>query len=153
MDKKLLYEPVVRWAKQAGFQKRSDSWYRRFPDLVQVLNLQKSQYGDQYYINVGIYVPSLGAAKSQWPKEHQCHVRARAKSLVSDESNDISRFDSAMNLEDDGVSPEIRAQEIERLLEEHVTTFFDSATNLDDLRNSIRSGALSKALVRRELKD
>jgi hypothetical protein len=153
MDKKSIQAPVARWANRAGFQKRSDTWYRRFPDLVQVLNLQKSQYGDQYYLNVGIYVPSIGAANSQWPKEHQCHVRARAKTLVSEQSNDIARFESAMDLEDGSVSSDAREQEIERLLDEHVASFFDSAANLEDLHSLIRSGGLNKALVHRELKE
>ena len=152
MDKKSVQAPVARWAKQAGFQKHSDTWYRRCPDLVQVLNLQKSQYGNQYYLNVGIYVPSIGAASSQWPKEHQCHVRMRAKTLVSEESKDVARFESAMDLEDGSVSNDMREQEIGRFLDEHVASFLDSAKSLEDLRSLIGSGRLSNALVHKKLK-
>lgn len=152
MDKKSIQSPVAQWAKRTGFQKHSDSWYRRLPDLIQILNLQKSQYGDQYYLNVGIYIPSIGAANSQWPKEHQCHVRARAKTLVSEQSNDIARFESAMDLEDSSMSSDVREQAIEAFLNEHVGSFFDSVANLEDLRRLIHSGGLSNALVHKELK-
>ncbi len=41
------------FGKTAGGSKKSGSWYRRSPETIVVLNLQKSQYALRYYVNLG----------------------------------------------------------------------------------------------------
>ena len=64
-----------------GFVRRGRvSWYRRGADLIQVVNLQKSQWGEQYYVNVSYWLLPLGSAK--WPREQDCHVRMRCDDAI-----------------------------------------------------------------------
>lgn len=44
---------VKDYMKTAGFRCKRNSWYRQCNDLLQIVNIQKSCWGNQYYINVG----------------------------------------------------------------------------------------------------
>jgi hypothetical protein len=81
-------------AKRAGFTKRSGSWYRRQADTISVLNLQKSQYGPSYYVNLGVWLSPLGDSGS--PPPHHCHVQTRLEALAPEsERNAIGEPDSS----------------------------------------------------------
>jgi len=68
------------FAKESGFSKKSGSRYLRNDETLVVLNLQKSQYGLQYYVNIGLWLLALRAA--EYPKEHHCPIRTRLTRLV-----------------------------------------------------------------------
>lgn len=74
-----LSSTLAAVATDAGFRSASGAWYRDVAVGVQVLELQKSEWGEQYYVNFGIYVRELGSARS--PKLHHCHFYTRATSL------------------------------------------------------------------------
>lgn len=61
--------------KAAGFKKKAGTWHRSTADGVQVVNVQGSQWGDDYYINVGFYIGALGTEAS--PPSYRCHVQSR----------------------------------------------------------------------------
>lgn len=44
------------FGKASGGSKKSGSWYRRSPETIFVLNLQKSQYAVRYYVNVALWL-------------------------------------------------------------------------------------------------
>src|SRR5262245_58564158 len=66
--------------KTEGFVKRSGTWYLNREQTLLVANLQKSQYGDKYYINLAVWMKKLG--EQRFPKEHLCHIRLRLTSIV-----------------------------------------------------------------------
>jgi hypothetical protein len=68
----------------AGFQRKGDSWFRRTDEVVEIVNLQKSQYGPLYYLNYALWLRALG--EEQFPREERCHVRMRADNIVSSEA-------------------------------------------------------------------
>lgn len=68
------------FGKALGGSKKSGSWYITGPDAIAVLNLQKSQYGPRYYLNVGLWF--LGVALATNPKPSHCHVQSRFELLV-----------------------------------------------------------------------
>ncbi|MGH2571996.1 MAG: DUF4304 domain-containing protein [Actinomycetota bacterium] len=41
------------FGREAGFEKRSGSWYRHGEAVIAISNLQKSQYGPKFYFNQG----------------------------------------------------------------------------------------------------
>ncbi len=69
--------------KASGFRKKAKTSWRHCPEVIQVLNLQKSPYGDNLYINLGVYVRSLGA--EQYPPENRCHVQIRLEWVAHSE--------------------------------------------------------------------
>ena len=46
--------------KQAGFKKIRHTWRKEYPETIAVFNVQGSQWGPKYYLNLAIYVKALG---------------------------------------------------------------------------------------------
>lgn len=61
--------------KDNGFKKSATTWHKITDDIIFVLNLQGSQWGPEYYINLGVYLKALGSELK--PKEYSCHIRRR----------------------------------------------------------------------------
>lgn len=76
--------------KPHNFRKKGNTWYRVMSGLTQIVNLQKSAYGDYYYINIGICIHDL--SKSDYVPENQCDLRARANELLPDLSDKITEL-------------------------------------------------------------
>ena len=73
--------------KSAGFRCKNNSWYRRINDLIQILNIQKSAWGDLYYINLGLdyYDGSFRyPSEYKFPGEYMFGFRIRASELFQD---------------------------------------------------------------------
>jgi len=73
--------------KSAGFRCKNNSWYRLRNDLIQILNIQKSAWGDQYYINIGLdyYDGSFRyPSEYKFPGEYMFGLRIRASRLFED---------------------------------------------------------------------
>lgn len=68
--------------KEQGFRKKGATWYRETDEVVQVVNIQGSQWSTIFYINLGVYLKSRGD-KSE-PAEYDCHLRTRLSQLVPD---------------------------------------------------------------------
>ena len=73
---------VDHFCQEHGFRKKSGSWYRTQDQTIAVLNLQRSQYSHEYYLNAALWLLDLDEADA--PKEHHCHVRTRVNRLVED---------------------------------------------------------------------
>lgn len=82
--------------KRHGFKKSAATWRRTSEDTIQVFNIQKSQWGDQFYLNLGIYLRASGTTES--PLEFHCQVRTRIESLVepSERINELLDFKSSI---------------------------------------------------------
>ena len=86
--------------RQAGFIKKGDSWYFSGTETTLVANLQKSNYGNQYYVNLAVYVKQFG--EEQFPKEHKCHIRMRLDALVTDGTERTFNADDLSVPEEEG---------------------------------------------------
>lgn len=58
-----------------GFQRASSHWYLSSPETIRVINLQRSPFGADYYLNAGVALRSL--TRVDKPKEAECQLRAR----------------------------------------------------------------------------
>ena len=72
----------VSLMKLTSLKRKSSSWYQFNDATIGVINLQRSSWGPQYYINCGVLVRQLD--QIEFPKEHQCHLRCRIESLWKD---------------------------------------------------------------------
>lgn len=86
MNNSSLESFVDRQLRPFEYAHKGSSWYNASADSVAVINLQKSQWGGQFYVNLGVYFLALGAER--FPAEHKCHLRLR-----------LSALDDALNLE------------------------------------------------------
>jgi hypothetical protein len=71
-DQVQLLAPLL---KSAGFKKKATTWRRQHADGIHVVNVQGSQWGPEYYLNLGFYISALGSEPE--PTEYRCHVRTR----------------------------------------------------------------------------
>jgi hypothetical protein len=130
------------FGKAASCEKKSGSWYRRSAETIFVLNLQKSQYGLQYYINVGLWLLALEPAEA--PKEHHCPIRTRLDNLVSPAEQ--ARLTTLLDLEtliDEGT----RREELLAVLQSILLPTMDACSTLAGLRSEAGQWLLSVSLV------
>ncbi|WDF76661.1 DUF4304 domain-containing protein [Mucilaginibacter sp. KACC 22773] len=81
MNKEELILEIDAELKKLGFQRKSGSWYLNEKEVIKVVNLQKSNYSDLYYVNIGAYFKEIDG-KENFPKEQQCHIRTRLNSWI-----------------------------------------------------------------------
>jgi hypothetical protein len=104
-----------RFGRAAGFEKKSGAWYRRCDEVVAVVDLQKSQYGPQYYVNAAFWLRALG--EEQYPKTWKSHVQVRLGALLTPEL--AERAKRLLDL-DQEIPDEQRTEELAELLSESV---------------------------------
>jgi Domain of unknown function (DUF4304) len=60
--------------RKLGFKKKRLTWRRETDGGIEVFNVQRSQYGSDIYLNIGLY---FGGEPE--PHEYQCNVRERVE--------------------------------------------------------------------------
>jgi hypothetical protein len=123
-----------------GFSRKGNSWFRRGTDVVQVVNLQKSQYGQKYYINFAVWLLALG--ETQFPREEQCHIRFRVDSLVTNEDQYQELLDLESNLNIDN-----RDDLLRQTLTSSLQPFIDTTFTTQGIRRLFVEGALRSGMV------
>lgn len=74
-------EPILLLS---GFTRRGKrNWVRQSQDVLQLINLQKSQYSDEEYVNVALWPEVLG--KAQALSEHKFPLRGRVENVLGEE--------------------------------------------------------------------
>ncbi|MEW6684564.1 MAG: DUF4304 domain-containing protein [Nitrospirota bacterium] len=142
-NNKWLQQALAPALKQRGFKKSGATWRKGNADAIGVLNLQGSQWGPSFYINLGVYFRALG--DNDHPTEYHCHVRTRLSELVPDRLrlNALVDFENPM---DDGV----RAREIETLIANHGLPWLDSVSTVAGAREYCKSQAPRSPWITRE---
>ena len=126
----------------AGFSKNIGSWYRITDDVITVVELQKSQYGLQYYVNIALWLRPLGEAST--PKEQVCHVRTRLSRLVGSEEGQLEAL-----LDLDVPMPEgQRARKLTSFLGVHLGPALEAVKCLTSLRDERGQKVVAASLVR-----
>jgi Domain of unknown function (DUF4304) len=131
-----------QFGKEAGFEKKSGSWYRRADEVISVSNLQKSQYGSQYYFNQAFWLRQFGDERS--PKENKCHIRARLGSLLPDQAGAVERL---LDL-DHQMPDEQRIEQLVGLLREQLLPIIERGETVAGLRGLLDEGAFKAAGIR-----
>jgi hypothetical protein len=67
------------WGKANGYRRKGITLHRDQAETIAVVNLQGSQWGGRYYVNVSLWLKALGAAYA--PPENKCHIRTRLTTL------------------------------------------------------------------------
>ncbi len=130
------------FGKSEGMVKKSGSWYKAEGEVTRVVNLQKSQYGRRYYVNVGYWLQAIEEAK--FPPSEQCHILIRLDSLIADrevEVNELLDFASEIPAEE-------RTQRLGDLLTSRLRPVLEQGASLEGLRKLRSEGLLKGAGIR-----
>lgn len=130
--------------KNAGFSLRSDTWYLDAPETILIGNLQKSAFGDQYYLNLAVWLKVLGSLP--FPKEHQSHVRVRATALVP------GLPESLLSLQGFKGEDEAGPRRVTATLSQQVFPAFMSLRTMKGIAEALESGRLDGALVHKAVR-
>ncbi len=130
--------------KSARFAAKGQSWYLDGKDSIVVLNLQKSDFDDKYYVNFGVWLRLLGAV--DLPPVNQCHIQTRLTSLFPADAELIDRA-CRMDAADADLTQFIE------LLRGSVVPFCDDCLQISFLRSLYERGEFKKALVMKNAKD
>lgn len=141
-EQRFLVDTIGKLLRPAGFKKKSDSWYLSSEETISVINLQKSDFGKLYFVNIGVLLKCI--CKEDFPKEYKCHIRFRWTSLIPQDEKKLERL---MDFNDEIISDADRLREISRLLEAFILPFFSSAKTLDGLRKLFKSNNWPVCLV------
>jgi hypothetical protein len=91
-----IVQSLVETGSRFGFRGvRAKNFYRERPETICVLNLQKSSWGPQFYLNAAVWFTRLGPERR--PKEYNCHIIWRVDSLMTDQQS--KAFEQALNLD------------------------------------------------------
>ena len=138
--------------QSAGFLRKATTWYRDMEETVLVVNLQKSNYGDHYYVNVAVLVKGLPVTQHKVPpNENNCHIRLRLEHLA--DASDERRIQLLLDLEDGSLTSFDRQEQIERDTTRMVLPFLTRCTTRDGIRSAHLAGLLDRALVHRAVQD
>ena len=97
-NQEILVDALKGVAKELGFKSvRGVNYYLNQPETVCVLNLQRSSFGPQFYLNAGVFLARFGEVAQ--PKEHKCHIRWRLTSLMAPDER--AEFEAALDMEAD----------------------------------------------------
>jgi hypothetical protein len=124
---KELEKEMSTLMKSNGYKKKGTTWYKETNEVISVLNLQKSKWGEQVYINFGAFVKQLQDGM-QFPKEYQCHVRFRLEDLIEDKK----QFEMLTNFEDNSIG---HSEKIKLILNEIQINGFKALNQFDSVEN------------------
>lgn len=142
IDKKSLKKAIAEPLERAHFLKRGQSWYLEGRDATVVLNLQKSDWADDYFINVGIWLNSLG--ESRYPDANDCHLSFRLEGLFRAEQQ-LIRDGASLERGDAGM-----VEDLANFIGAQVVPFLQECTHLGTLRTFLASGRFKSGFIRKD---
>lgn len=127
------------FGRDAGFTKKSGSWYGIGDEVIAVSNLQKSQYATRYYFNQGFFIRA--GESEQYPKPAACHIQARLEGLLPETEERIQQlFDLSFVMPDSA-----RAAELSDLLQNKLGPLIRRARTVAGLRGMLKDGLFAGA--------
>ena len=143
-SRNVLKQTLDSVAAFAGFSKHSGAWYLRRAETMAVIELQKSEYGPQYYVNVALWL--LPLSQSQFPKEETCHIRTRLGRLFPQEEK---RLKEILDLEYP-MDEATRETQFRGILENLLLPALAECSTVAGLKGGLGGGLLKSSLVNRE---
>ncbi len=81
-NESIFIDIVTEFLKQYGYKKNGKTWRMEKDGIIFLFNLQKSQWGAQIYINVGIFFQELGRGNIKIPKYDEWHFTHRFERIL-----------------------------------------------------------------------
>lgn len=147
-----LEKLFTRLLRPEGFRREGRNWRRDLPELILVVNLQRSRWGASFYVNIGALVKAIRA--EPWavrdrarPRTEEAHYQIRLEQLFADISIQapakisppVERMHELLDLEAARIDPAIRASELTAILEQRLIPFLRLCRDVDGLRAAIIS--------------
>lgn len=142
IDKNSFKQAIAKPLAAAHLPKKGQSWYLDGRDAIVVFNLQKSDWADEYFINIGIWLKALGQA--EYPDVNDCHLSFRLECLFREEQKLIRE---GASLERGDVS---LVEQLSSLIATEVVPFLQKCTDSGNLRTFLENGRFRLGLIRKD---
>ncbi len=118
-------------AKEHGFESAFGGWFMTGTECIIVLELQKSNFGNYYYLNVKIFIQGI------FGKSY-----SKSKDLVKKDMGSVFvrqpiKYDPTLNLEE-ALTDAIRAAQIQNLFSEFVAPFANKALTKNGIKQMVK---------------
>ena len=113
--------------KNMGFIKKSLNWIKEYEEIIKIFNIQKSQYGHQVYINIGIIIKKF--KNDTIIAHYKCDIRERLDDLIGKQNLD---FENTISSND-------RCEAFKILIESNPYNFFLFNGSKDDIKQFIKN--------------
>jgi hypothetical protein len=127
MEKKELASILSEVLVPLGFKNKGTYWVINGDEITKMVNLQKSQFNNSFFINYGYILKSI-------PLIDMMHIYNRVTSLNVEERN---RMEFLLNL-DSKISDVDRAKELKGLLQSKLITKIQAVNTEDDLLTELK---------------
>lgn len=130
---------------EVGFAraKRARIWRLTGPEVLQVVDLQRSSYGPKFYLNIGFWIRSEDPSVTA-PKSHTCHVVARLADFCPDKEREIAGL---LTLDAGEYSPAQREHELASIVRAVAKSALVRGTTVEGLRSMDAEGLLKRSSV------
>jgi Domain of unknown function (DUF4304) len=136
---------------EVGFvrAKRARIWRLTGPEVLEVVDLQRSSYGPKFYVNIGFWIRSHDPTVTA-PKSHQCHVVARVEDFWPAKESAIAAL-LTLDIGDD--SPKERGRALHAIVGAVATSALVRGSTVEGLRSMRAEGLLNRSRVKQAALD
>ncbi len=144
----VLRDLIARILEGHGFGRSGGTFVRRLEEVVQSVELQKSQWGRQYYLNIGFWILALGPIARVRDRDMQ--IRLRFDLVLPAEER--ARIASLLDL-DSLLEQHERLSELESLLHRALVPFLEAERSVSALRRGVEEGPLKSGFIKANAKE
>lgn len=135
MDSKEFKKIFSEFAKANGFENAFSGWFKESPESIIVLDLQKSNFGNYYELNIKIYIQGMFGNKY-----------VKSKDLVRRDTGDVFRrhppeYKDVLNFEV-AMDATTRKNRLEKLFSEFITPFSNKALSKSGIKELGQKGEI-----------
>lgn len=123
-------------AKSYGFEKAFSGWFKESSECIAVLDLQKSNFGDYYELNIKIFVQGMFGNNYTKNKDLVKKDTGDIFTRQPKEFRDVFDFDIA-------IEDSIRKQRLEILFHEYIVPYIDKTLTKNSIKEFVKRGELS----------
>ncbi|WP_131994283.1 DUF4304 domain-containing protein [Dokdonella fugitiva] len=143
MEKTYFQKLFGRLLREHGFMKQGSRWYRSIGEVLQIADLQKSNFGQQFYVNLCWVPTGMTVDGMPIPKEQNCPIRIRLSAAYPNQEGDISQgLDLENKLTDDE-----RERRVAWMTRDLMLPLFERLQDNRSLRAEIAEGVLRRGAV------
>jgi hypothetical protein len=127
MEKNDLIKLLNEIFNQFGFKRKGSNWVHNGNELTKIVNLQKSNYGNAFYINYGFIINGLELTT-------RTHVEDR---LASSDKDEQKRITDMLDLETE-IQEKNRSEALKALIYDKIAGKIQSINTKADLLNELK---------------
>jgi hypothetical protein len=122
-------------AKENGFERAHEGWFKESPEVILVLDLQKSNFGNNYYLNIKLFIQGTFG-----------NTYSKSKKLVKTDGGNIflrqpDNYSNLLNL-DVSLEESDRKEGLRKMFSEFITPFSNKTNTKEGIKELHKKGEL-----------